>query len=344
MRHGLPRLPRRSAPSGSQHGRRPAGRGSTGPSGRHTCAVTRDWWWRSSRARERSSSNRPRAAAPCPTWTPSSGRDPSAVFGPPFPARRAAAQATLWTGAWPDTHGVVGDGVPRAAGSVLETTPGDRSSALGAEPLWVTAAREGVPTIVVGVSQSAPFGPFLGEKRHGGDFARHLVLLAPAAVGIPTAILTARDLTRRPAASWTGAKSGSAAFQVDIPVGEGTLPGLLFDDPDDPASGLDTLALSASRDLSAAVHLKPVPAGRGEDASRAMPFHTAEGTGFRPLPPLLALVRWAGDRPVALERRPHNRQPATCPGRRGRRRGSPGRRRPPPLRRRKLRRTAVGWR
>ena len=199
---------------------------------------------------------------------------------PPFPARRAAAQATLWTGAWPDTHGVVGDGVPRAAGSVLETTPGDRSSALGAEPLWVTAAREGVPTIVVGVSQSAPFGPFLGEKRHGGDFARHLVLLAPAAVGIPTAILTARDLTRRPAASWTGAKSGSAAFQVDIPVGEGTLPGLLFDDPDDPASGLDTLALSASRDLSAAVHLKPVPAGRGEDASRAMPFHTAEGTAF----------------------------------------------------------------
>ncbi len=199
---------------------------------------------------------------------------------PPFPARRAAAQATLWTGAWPDTHGVVGDGVPRAAGSVLETTAGDRSSALGAEPLWVTAAREGVPTIVVGVSQSAPFGPFLGEKRHGGDFARHLVLLAPAAVGIPTAILTARDLTRRPAASWTGAKSDSAAFQVDIPVGEGTLPGLLFDDPNDPASGLDTLALSASRDLSAAVRLKPVPAGRGEDASRAMPFHTAEGTAF----------------------------------------------------------------
>jgi len=199
---------------------------------------------------------------------------------PPFPARRAAAQATLWTGAWPDTHGVVGDGVPRATGSVLETTAGDRSGALGAEPLWVTAAREGVPTIVVGVAQSAPFGPFLGEKRHGGDFGRHLVLLAPAAVGISAAVLTGRDLARRPAASWTGGKSGSSALEVDIPVAEGMLPGLLFDDPDDPASGLDTLALSASRDLSAAVRLKPVPAGRDKDPSRAMLFHTAKGEAF----------------------------------------------------------------
>ena len=33
------------------------------------------------------------------------------------------------------------------------------------EPLRVTAAREGVSTVVVDVSQAVPFAPFLAEKR-----------------------------------------------------------------------------------------------------------------------------------------------------------------------------------
>jgi hypothetical protein len=199
---------------------------------------------------------------------------------PPFPARPAAAQATLWTGAWPARHGVVGDGAPRPDGSVLETGAGARSTALGAEPLWVTAAREGVATIVVGVPQSAPFAPFLEEKRFGGDYGRYLILLRSDATGIEAATLTAKDLSPRPAADWTGAPPGVWDREVQVEVGSGSLPGLLFDDPADPTSGLDTLALSASRDLTGAALLKPVPAGRGEDAFAAVRVDTAEGKAF----------------------------------------------------------------
>ena len=86
-----------------------------------------------------------------------------------FPARAAATRATLWTGAWPKVHGGAGDGAPRPAGTVLETTPGLQSGALGAEPLWVTAARDGVETVVVDVPQATPFGPFLDEKHFGAE-------------------------------------------------------------------------------------------------------------------------------------------------------------------------------
>jgi hypothetical protein len=199
---------------------------------------------------------------------------------PPFPARTAAAQATLWTGAWPSRHGVVGDGAPRPGGSVLETEPGARSTALGAEPLWVTAAREGVATVVVDVPQSAPFAPFLEEKRFGGDYGRHLILLRSDATGIEAAALTATDLAPRPAAHWTGGEPGSSGREVQIEVGTWTLPGLLFDDPADPSSGFDTLALSGSRDLAGAVVLKPAPAGRGADAFAAVAVETAEGRAF----------------------------------------------------------------
>jgi hypothetical protein len=196
---------------------------------------------------------------------------------PPFPARSAAAQATLWTGAWPGRHGVVGDGAPRPSGSVLETIPGGRSTALGAEPLWVTAAREGVLTVVVGVPQARPDSPFLEEKRFGADFEDHLILVTPGDSGIGEAALTAADLRPRLATSWSGGETGPGAREVEVPVGGGTLPGLLFDDPEDPASGLDTLALSAARDLSRSVLVKPVPAGRGEDTFASVAFTTPEG-------------------------------------------------------------------
>jgi len=199
---------------------------------------------------------------------------------PPFPARGPAAQATLWTGAWPDRHGVVGDGAPRPSGSVLETSAGDRSTALGAEPLWVASAREGVPTVVVGVPQGVPSGPFLEEQQFGNDLGRDLILLAHDATGIEAGVLTARDLSPGGPASWTGGDLGPSAREVDLPVGSGTLPGLLFDDPEDPVSGLDTLALSRTRDLSSAVVLKPVPTGREEDPFAAVRFQTAGGPAF----------------------------------------------------------------
>jgi hypothetical protein len=195
---------------------------------------------------------------------------------PPFPARAASTQATLWTGAWPRHHGVTGDGVPHPSGTILETSPGDRSLALGAEPLWVTAAREGVTTVVTGVPQASPFSPFLDGRGFGGDFGRSLILLGQGEGNIEPKVATARDLAPRPATSWEGEVPPSS-LEVEVPVGGGTLPGLFYDDPEDPVEGLDTLALSATRRVDGAAVLKPSPAGREEDGFAGVPFHTATG-------------------------------------------------------------------
>jgi hypothetical protein len=189
---------------------------------------------------------------------------------PPFPARRAAAQATLFTGAWPSGHGVSGDGAPRPSGSVLATDDGERSTALGAEPLWVAAARQGLPTVVVGVRQSVPFAPFLAEKRFGGDFGSDLLLVAAGPTRIEPRVLTGADL--EPVASSGGPTDG--VREVRFAVGPSTLSGRLFDDPDDPTEGFDTLALAPAGDPASAIRLKPRP---GDDAFAALRVDTPDG-------------------------------------------------------------------
>jgi hypothetical protein len=192
---------------------------------------------------------------------------------PPFPARRAAAQATLFTGAWPSGHEVRGDGAPRASGSVLATDGGERSTALGAEPLWVSAARQGLPTVVVGVRQSVPFAPFLADKRFGGNFGPDLLLVAAAPTTIEPGILTGSDLVPVGLAEASLAP-GTASREVRFTVGPVAVSGLLLDDPDDPTSGFDTLALSPAGDPAKAVRLKPRP---GDDAFAALHLDTPNG-------------------------------------------------------------------
>jgi hypothetical protein len=192
---------------------------------------------------------------------------------PPFPARRAAAQATLFTGAWPSGHGIAGDGAPRPSGSVLATDDGEVSTALRAEPLWVDAARQGLPTVVVGVRQSVPFAPFLAEKRFGGDFGPDLLLVAAGSTGIEPGILTGSDV--EPAVSSGGSPDG--VREVRLRVGPATLSGRLFDDPDDPTSGFDTLTLAPVGDPSTSIRLKPRP---GDDAFAALRLESGDGPAW----------------------------------------------------------------
>jgi hypothetical protein len=76
-----------------------------------------------------------------------------------------------------------------------QASPSESRAGLSAEPLWVTAAREGLTATVVGVPLAYPFAPFLAERRFGGNFDRRLALLAPdpARAG--------RTLSNRPSAA-----------------------------------------------------------------------------------------------------------------------------------------------
>lgn len=81
---------------------------------------------------------------------------------PHTPSTTANTHAAIWTGAWGDVNGITSNSMPvppRDAHTVVERTVGFRADHLRAEPIWVTAARQGVRTVVQQASQSFPFVP-----------------------------------------------------------------------------------------------------------------------------------------------------------------------------------------
>lgn len=65
---------------------------------------------------------------------------------PNFPALTFPAHATIVTGVAPDKHGIVADRIRTPDGSIIDS-PTD-PSLLKAEPIWVTATRQGIRTMV----------------------------------------------------------------------------------------------------------------------------------------------------------------------------------------------------
>ena len=181
----------------------------------------------------------------------------------PMPVKTAAAHAALFTGAWSDVNGIAGNSVPRPGGSILEADPGFPSQHLKAEPIWVTAARQGLPATVVTATQVYPFAPFLAEKRFGGHYGRNLTLMDgfQGQQG-PEGVLTAQALENAARPAELPPHAGEVKA-VALGLAGVRLSGLLYDDPADPAEGFDTLALSGPRN---ATRLKPAPAGAGPSA------------------------------------------------------------------------------
>jgi hypothetical protein len=196
-----------------------------------------------------------------------------------LPAKTAAAHATLFTGSWPDRHGITGNNVPRPGRSVLDSTYGFRSDALRAEPIWVTAARQGLDVTTISAAQSYPFSPCLEERRFGGNYARNLTLLdGYQGYEVPEAVYGAGDLKTSPASGWSGklAMAGPAR-EFRIRVGSSTLEGLLYDDPSDPVSGFDTLLLSPTKDFGTGIRLKPRSVAPGTEGFAVLNVTTPGG-------------------------------------------------------------------
>ena len=186
-----------------------------------------------------------------------------------LPAKTAAGHAALFTGAWSDRNGIAGNDVAVPGASVLQSDDGYTSAHLVAEPLWVTAARQGLDASVVSATQTFPFGPFLEERRFGGNYGRGLTLMnAYQGVQIPDRAYTAADLPLRDVGEWRGelpAHDGPPK-EIGIALSGARIDGLLYDDPGDPTHGFDTLYVGLDRDAKGGIVLKPTPA-RGADAS-----------------------------------------------------------------------------
>ena len=182
-----------------------------------------------------------------------------------LPAKTATGHATLFTGAWPDRHGVTGNKVALPEASLLEPVSGYTSDALTAEPLWVTAARQGLDATLLCVTQDYPYGPYEAGKRFGGYFGNSLTFVTGyKGPMLDDAVYRAVDLPLRTPSGWRGARFAETAREVELAVGGSTVHGLLYDDPEDPASGFDTLLLSINKDASGAARLKARPPGDPE--------------------------------------------------------------------------------
>ena len=186
-----------------------------------------------------------------------------------IPAKTAPGHAAIFTGTWADGNGISGNRVTVAGGPVTEEDTGYTSTHLRAEPIWATAAREGLEASVVSAPQIYPFAPYQRERRFGGNFDRNLTLVEGYQnYEVTDQVYTAAELRPRAAAGWIHdlpAHEGEA-LEVALTVAGSRIDGLLYDDPSDPARGLDTLYLGLDKDARGGVTLKPAPA-RGTDAS-----------------------------------------------------------------------------
>jgi predicted AlkP superfamily phosphohydrolase/phosphomutase len=180
-----------------------------------------------------------------------------------LPCKTAAAHAALFTGAWSPTNGIGGNHMPLPGGSIMESVSGYASSPLLAEPLWVTAARQGLDTAVVSATQIFPFAPYLEERRFGADFGRRLVMLDGYQPTVSTdGVVSSAERPLFPVAHppigcppHVGEVKG-----LELEVAGVAIHGLALDDPADPVDGLDTLCLSTDRTTPCAARLKPRPA------------------------------------------------------------------------------------
>ncbi|HET7292214.1 MAG TPA: alkaline phosphatase family protein, partial [Vicinamibacteria bacterium] len=197
-----------------------------------------------------------------------------------LPVKTAAGHATLFTGAWCDRNGIAGNEVPVPRASVLTSVSGFTSEMLRAEPLWVTAARQGLDVTVVSATQAWPSAPFLAERRFGGDYGPHLSLLdGYQSRRTPSVALTAKDVRLEPAAGWRGTLPAHRGPMKDFgfTVSGARVEVLLYDDPADPVEGFDTAYLATSKAAGNGVVLKPVRPAASAAAFRGLTLHTEDG-------------------------------------------------------------------
>jgi hypothetical protein len=149
--------------------------------------------------------------------------------------------------------------------------------ATGSDPLFLDAARQGVPAATLLVAEARPFTPYLDGKRYGANYGRYLTLLdAEETPRVSSVVWTEKDTTFRDAEGWTG-EIPEGAREFEVRTDDQPLYGLAFDDGDDATRGLDTVLLAPSRDVDAAVKLRARAPGAGGDGFGLLLLPTTAG-------------------------------------------------------------------
>ncbi len=196
---------------------------------------------------------------------------------PAFPSVTAPGHAALWTGAYGNVNGISANAqpqLPRSEHSLMSRVSGYFVDALRAEPIWITAARDGRRVAGHHVTQApdAPGYPYTGDEtdaeRASLDSARtearrvlqmnELFVMNGYNVSVaPSWLLTERDVTPRAGGAWRGVaslNSGVQPLEISWLAGADSLFALLYG-----ARVYDRVVLAGTRDVAAGVVVREAP-------------------------------------------------------------------------------------
>lgn len=200
-----------------------------------------------------------------------------------FASKTAAGHAALWTGTFGNRNGVTANQVPRqplAEHTILEVRSGYSAEALEAEPLFVTAAREGKQVLALNVSQSAPVDVYGPQGRFGAGLGDRLSIFNGFFGMAGDDALIGTSALQGLASRWVGLphQGSLPPLEWSQRIALTTLYGVLLDDPVDPALGYDTVLLAAERDGKAPLSiLKPSPSRNVDNWSGPITVQTDTG-------------------------------------------------------------------
>ncbi|MFO7261080.1 MAG: alkaline phosphatase family protein [bacterium] len=209
-----------------------------------------------------------------------------------FPSVTAPSHAVLWTGAYGDVTGVTANRqlrLPQDQHTLLDGVSGFSAEVLGAEPLWITAARAGRTVMGHQVTQapqtpgyppaSSRDEPAMQRRRaeaeralqgagiyvvngHNREIARHTVL-------------TERTHPLRPASAWAGLEKASNGrvppLETAWVVGNDSVFALFYGD-----SVYTHVRVSLTRDATAGVVAAAAPADTSDPRGRELARHFSE--------------------------------------------------------------------
>ena len=205
-----------------------------------------------------------------------------------FPSKTAPGFASLWTGADARITQISGNLVPRtpkSAHTILQSVSGFSSAALAAEPLWLSAARSGLRTVVLQATHAWPFDSYSADAARAEEL-RHLILFEGFAGAMgQDGVLTGREVRPKPANGWRNLPpSVTEPREIAFAVGNATLYGLLIDDPADGPNGYDTMIVSQEkngRQIDAALKSMTPEAGSLSQWSSTLELKDTKGAGVR---------------------------------------------------------------
>jgi predicted AlkP superfamily phosphohydrolase/phosphomutase len=209
-----------------------------------------------------------------------------------FPSVTAPSHAVLWTGAYGDVTGVTANRqprLPRDRHTLLDGVSGFSAEVLGAEPLWITAARAGRTVMGHHVTQAPqPPGYPPASSRDEAEMrvrreAAARVLQGPGIFVVNGhnreiaghAVLTERTHPLRPAGAWAGLEKASAgrvpSLETAWVVGKDSVFALFHGD-----SVYTQVRVALTRDATAGVVAAAAPADTSDPRGRALARHFSE--------------------------------------------------------------------